>query len=44
MEGDYIVSLMNGKVVDIMQHDTRVLGMWTKNDMEWQKWEIEPKG
>ena len=41
MEDDYIVSLMNGKVLD-MSSDNVAL-MWTKNNMKHQKWEVESK-
>ena len=42
LEGDCIVNLMNGKFLDISQVDEVVI-MWTKNDKDWQNWEIESK-
>jgi hypothetical protein len=36
-----IVSKLNGKVLDIFQPTAMSVGMWMKNDMEWQKWEWE---
>ena len=43
-EGDYIVSKLNGKVLDIFQPAAMFVGMWMKNDMEWQKWEMISAG
>ena len=39
IEDDYIVSLMNGKVVDITQNKVNMVLMLTKENMKWQKWE-----